>query len=95
MRKRNSTINQITLIGKTLKREHQFANGNVRLICRRVLPVSVIWLFATLLLGFLFLSPELFARVSAEDANHSDSTVLQVNYPPILGASLYLATPPA
>jgi hypothetical protein len=40
-------------------------SGNVRRIRRRVLPVSVIWLFSAVVLGFLFLSPELFAPVSA------------------------------
>lgn len=86
MRKRNSTINQITLIGKTLKREHQFANGNVRLICSMTstlarAAVVIIYIFLVLL-PLLFLPLQILL-------------VLQVNYPPILGASLYLATPPA
>jgi hypothetical protein len=87
MRKLNRTINQITLASKTLKRGRYFANGNVRRIRRRVLPVSVIWLFSAVILGFLFLSPELFAPASAETTHVAIASTGNNSYVSITNAT--------
>ena len=87
MRKINRTINQITLASKTLKRGRYFANGNVRRIRRRVLPVSVIWLFSAVILGFLFLSPELFAPASAETTHVAIASTGNNSYVSITNAT--------
>ena len=66
MRKYKS-INQTTPSFKTLKRAYATASGNLSYPKLRRLVTRCFWLFSAVILGFLFLSPELFAPASADN----------------------------
>ena len=86
MRKYKS-INQTTPSFKTLKRAYATASGNLSYPKLRRLVTRCFWLFSAVILGFLFLSPELFAPASAETTHVAIASTGNNSYVSITNAT--------